>query len=132
MPAGLLILCRGSAANQAASAVSTCERRITTPTTIYVAAGHMHLLGSSIRLELNPGTSRAKVLLDIPRWDFHWQGQWLYQEPIAVRAAEKSRISGTPDVNLRRLPRARSGVGIEAGREPCHAVVHGQNGGPPS
>ena len=32
----------------------------------------MHLLGKSIRVELNPGTAR-KVLLDIPNWDFHWQ-----------------------------------------------------------
>ncbi len=36
----------------------------------------MHLLGASIKLELNPGTPRAKVLLDIPRWDFHWQNAY--------------------------------------------------------
>ena len=54
-PAGLLILCRGSAANPAASAVSTCERRITTPTTIYVAAGHMHLLGAVDPARAQPG-----------------------------------------------------------------------------
>ncbi len=71
------------------SAVSTCERRITTPTTIYVAAGHMHLLGSSIRLELNPGTSRAKVLLDIPRWDFHWQNAYTLARPVRGRARRR-------------------------------------------
>ena len=59
-PAGLLILCRGSAATPRASAESSCDRRISTPTTIHVAAGHMHLLGSSIRLELNPGTARVE------------------------------------------------------------------------
>ena len=41
----------------------------------------MHLLGASIRLELNPGTSRAKVLLDIPRWDFHWQNAYTLAQP---------------------------------------------------
>ena len=66
----------GAPRTRAASAVSTCDRRITTPTTIHVAAGHMHLLGASIRLELNPGTPRAQVLLDIPRWDFHWQNAY--------------------------------------------------------
>nr|MBA2425171.1 hypothetical protein [Actinomycetota bacterium] len=45
VPAGLLILCRGNAANPRAGAVSTCDRRLTQPTTIHVAAGHMHLLG---------------------------------------------------------------------------------------
>ncbi len=82
VPAGLLILCRGSAANPVASPVSTCDRRIAEPTTIYVAAGHMHLLGASIKLELNPGTPRAKVLLDIPRWDFHWQNAYTLANPV--------------------------------------------------
>ena len=49
VPAGLLILCRGSAANPRAGATSTCDRRLSQPTTIHVAAGHMHLLGASIR-----------------------------------------------------------------------------------
>ena len=88
-PAGLLILCRGTAANPAASPVSTCDRRISTPTTIHVAAGHMHLLGSSIRLELNPGTPRAKVLLDIPRWDFHWQNAYTLARSVQARAGRR-------------------------------------------
>jgi hypothetical protein len=101
MPAGLLILCRGSAANPAASAVSTCERRITTPTTIYVAAGHMHLLGASIRLELNPGTSRAKVLLDIPRWDFHWQNAYTLARPVRAEPGDVVRVTCRHDVSKR-------------------------------
>ena len=100
-PAGLLILCRGSAANPAASAVSTCDRRITTPTTIHVAAGHMHLLGSSIRLELNPGTSRAQVLLDIPRWDFHWQNGYTLVRPVAAKAGDVVRVTCRHDVHKR-------------------------------
>ena len=43
-----LILRRGNASTPAASRISTCDRRISTPTTIHVAAGHMHLLGSAI------------------------------------------------------------------------------------
>jgi hypothetical protein len=100
-PAGLLILCRGSAANPAAGAVSTCERRITTPTTIYVAAGHMHLLGSSIRLELNPGTSREKVLLDIPRWDFHWQNAYTLARPVNAEPGDVVRVTCRHDVSKR-------------------------------
>ena len=100
-PAGLLILCRGSAASPVASAVSTCDRRITTPTTIYVAAGHMHLLGASIRLELNPGTSRAKVLLDIPRWDFHWQNAYTLEEPVQAGPGDVVRVTCRHDVTKR-------------------------------
>jgi hypothetical protein len=101
-PAGLLILCRGTAADPSASAVSTCDRRISTPTTIRVAAGHMHLLGSSIRLELNPGTSRARVLLDIPRWDFHWQNAYALEHPVQAAPGDVVRVTCRHDVGKRR------------------------------
>ena len=101
VPAGLLILCRGSAATPAASAVSTCDRRITTPTTIHVAAGHMHLLGASIKLELNPGTSRSKVLLDIPRWNFHWQNAYMLREPVRAQPGDVVRVTCRHDVRKR-------------------------------
>ena len=100
-PAGLLILCRGNAANPAASAVSTCDRRITTPTTIYIAAGHMHLLGASIKLELNPGTPQAKVLLDIPRWDFHWQNAYTLADPVKAQPGDIVRVTCRHDVRKR-------------------------------
>ena len=100
-PAGLLILCRGTAGNPAASPVSTCDRRISTPTTIHVAAGHMHLLGSSIKLELNPGTSRAKVLLDIPRWDFHWQNAYTLARSVQAEPGDVVRVTCRHDVGKR-------------------------------
>ena len=100
-PAGLLILCRGSAANPAAGAISTCDRRISEPTTIYVAAGHMHLLGASIKVELNPGTSRSKVLLDIPRWDFHWQNAYTLEEPVKAAPGDVVRVTCRHDIRKR-------------------------------
>ncbi|HSI98235.1 MAG TPA: hypothetical protein VK926_07720, partial [Gaiellaceae bacterium] len=50
VPAGLLLLCGKNVSSPQPNAVSTCDRRLTAPTTIHVAAGHMHLLGASIRL----------------------------------------------------------------------------------
>jgi mono/diheme cytochrome c family protein len=100
-PAGLLILCRGSAANPRPSAVSTCDRRISTPTTIHVAAGHMHLLGSAIRVELNPGTARARMLLDIPRWDFHWQNAYTLVHPVKAQPGDVVRVTCRHDVEKR-------------------------------
>jgi mono/diheme cytochrome c family protein len=108
VPAGLLILCRGSAATPRASAESSCDRRITTPTTIHVAAGHMHLLGSSIRLELNPGTPRSRVLLDIPRWDFHWQNAYTLTRPVEAGPGDVVRVTCRHEVGKRK--QAGSGV----------------------
>jgi len=101
MPPGLLYLCGRSATDVKPSPVSICDRRIREPTTILVAAGHMHLLGSSIRLELNPGTPRSKVLLDIPRWDFHWQGAYTLAQPVHAEPGDVLRVTCRHDVQRR-------------------------------
>ena len=101
VPAGLLILCRGSATTPKPSPVTTCDRRLTERTTIHVAAGHMHLLGAAIRLELNPGTARARVLLDIPRWDFHWQNAYALATPVTVGPGDVVRVTCRHDVHKR-------------------------------
>ncbi len=57
-----------------AGPVQSCSRMILKPETVRGVAGHMHLLGRSIRIEVNPGTATARTLLDIPVWDFDDQG----------------------------------------------------------
>jgi len=101
VPGGLLLLCKGSAANPKPSATSTCDRRLTAPTTIHVVAGHMHLLGASIRLELNPGTPKAKVLLDIPHWDFHWQNAYTLARAVEAAPGDVVRVTCRFDVHKR-------------------------------
>jgi hypothetical protein len=101
IPAGLLLLCGKSASNVQPSSMSRCDRAIDAATTIVAVAGHMHLLGASIRLELNPGTSRARVLLDIPRWDFHWQGAYTLETPIQARPGDVVRVTCRYDVSRR-------------------------------
>lgn len=53
----------------------------------------MHLRGVRVKLELNPGTPRARTLLEIPRWDFRWQGQYWFQEPIRANRGDTVRIT---------------------------------------
>jgi hypothetical protein len=108
MPAGLLVLCRGDASIPRPSAVSTCDRRLSTATTIHVVAGHMHLLGASIRIELNPGTARSQVLLDVPRWDFHWQNAYALARPVRAAPGDVVRVTCRHDVGRR----AHGGHGI--------------------
>ena len=100
VPTGLLFLCGGEPGEDTGG-VTTCERRIREPSTIRVAAGHMHLLGSSITIELNPGTSRERVLLDIPRWDFHWQNGYVLEEPVPARVGDVIRVTCRHDVDKR-------------------------------
>jgi len=52
-----------------------------TPLTLHTAGLHMHTLGKRAvtRIERQDGTTEC--MLDIPRWDFHWQGQYQFTEP---------------------------------------------------
>lgn len=47
------------------------------------AGGHMHLIGTRIVLTRR-NASGDTVLLDIPRWSFHWQGGYTYVTPIEI------------------------------------------------
>jgi hypothetical protein len=110
-PTGLLLLCGQNAANPRPSPVSTCDRRFDRPTKILVVAGHMHLLGASIRLTLNPGTARARVLLVIPHWNFHWQNAYTLAQPVEAKPGDVVRVTCRYDVRKRlhlRIPGART------------------------
>ena len=102
IPVGLLLFCGKDAANPPAGPVTSCVQRFDGPTTIRSVAGHMHVLGRSIRVELNPGTSRARVLLDIPRWSFHWQASYVLAQPVQAQAGDVLRVTCRHDASLRK------------------------------
>ncbi|MBI2244448.1 MAG: hypothetical protein HYU55_11080 [Nocardioides sp.] len=53
-----------------ASRTASCTRFVDRPMTVLGVAGHMHMLGRSLRIEVNPDTPEARTVLDIPIWDF--------------------------------------------------------------
>ena len=96
----LHLMCGGAPAGPAQS----CTREITEPETIRGVAGHMHLLGRKIRIEVDPGTPRARTILDIPVWDFDNQGSHP-TAPIRLRRGDSVKVTCTHDQALRdRLP----------------------------
>ena len=100
---GLLYLCKKTMADypsqvgDAHSIGTSCDRTVNRPIRIYGVAGHMHLRGVDIRLELNPGTPRAQTLLHIPHWDFHWQDAYYLEHPVDANAGDTIRVSCTFD-----------------------------------
>ena len=101
VPAGLLLLCGRNPASVRPTQVSRCDRRISSPTRILAVAGHMHLLGAAIRIELNPGTTQGRVLLDIPRWDFHWQNAYALATVVDAKPGDVVRVTCRHDVTKR-------------------------------
>ncbi len=47
------------------------------------SGGHMHMIGRRLTIT-RTNASGDTVLLDIPSWSFHWQGQYEYVTPIAL------------------------------------------------
>ena len=72
----------------------SCLRTLSKPMTIHGVAGHMHLLGRSIRIEVRPGTPQAQTILDIPVWDFDDQGSRPI-EPITLQPFEQVKVTCT-------------------------------------
>ncbi len=73
-------------------ASSTCDLPVTNPGRIVSVTGHMHELGQSIRLTINPDTPEERILLDIPDWDFEWQLGYSPVEDIIIDAGDTIRI----------------------------------------
>ena len=96
----LYFLCGGKAKP---SQSSSCSRYIQESTTIRAVAGHMHLLGRSIKIEVNPGTPRARTILDIPIWDFDNQGATQIP-PIHLDLYETLKVTCTHKQWLRHPP----------------------------
>lgn|GEM_PF-507752 len=58
---------------------------------IYGAMPHMHTLGRTMRVEVEDnGASRC--LVDVDRWDFHWQNAWWYQAPLSIEKPKSMSI----------------------------------------
>ncbi|GAA3508322.1 hypothetical protein FHR32_008347 [Streptosporangium album] len=99
---GLNQLCN-DARPPVASATQHCDRKAEEAATVYAVAGHMHLLGRSIKVELNPGTPGAQTLLDIPTYDFDEQAIRPLAKPVTVNAGDTLRVTCTHDAGLRKL-----------------------------
>lgn len=85
-----------------------CDIPVPQPMTVYAALGHMHLLGRSIKIELNPGTATARTLLDVPSFNFDDQKLQPLPTPAHLKPGDTVRVTCTHDAALRRqLPQLR-------------------------
>jgi hypothetical protein len=85
----LYLLCGG---RPHPSQVTSCTRTMTEPTTIRAVAGHMHLLGRSIKIQVDPGTPHERTILDIPIWNFDNQ-EAKPIKPVSLRPGETVKVT---------------------------------------
>ena len=107
--AGISALCGQNPFKPVASLTSTCDKVITGNFNIIAAAPHMHLLGRSLKLILNPGTAKEQLIFEVPNYNFDDQSAKVLKAPIKVTAGDTIRVQCTFDPTLRqKLPALRN------------------------
>jgi hypothetical protein len=97
---------------------TSCEWPVRQNGYIVRAGAHMHLLGRTFSMVLNPGTPEAKTILSVPNYDFHYQKAYNLKTPVPVTAGEKVQVNCTYDPTLQQEdPLLR--------RSPAHFVTWG-------
>lgn len=81
---------------------------------------HMHLLGQRVRVDLVEGDRRT-CLIDVPRWDYHWEEMFVFDPSIALRAAAGASFETTCTWNN---PSDRAvGYGLTVSDEMCDVAI---------
>jgi len=105
--AGLQQMCHRGAA-PAPGNTQHCDQPVREAGTIHMAAGHMHLLGRAIKVEINPGTPTARTVIDVPAYDFDNQALQPLAKPVSVDRGDTVRVTCTHDATLReQLPQLK-------------------------
>jgi mono/diheme cytochrome c family protein len=72
----------------------TAEYRFDESRTLLGFVPHMHTRGSAFRYDLIHPDGREEILLNIPRYDFHWQLEYILDQPRTVAAGSRLRATG--------------------------------------
>lgn len=84
-------------------ASASCDHPIRFDADAISVFGHMHEIGETFRMTLNPGTPQERILLDIPVWDFGWQIDYQFVDPVELRRGDVVRVECSWDrAHLRR------------------------------
>jgi hypothetical protein len=81
----------------AADHKETYSRPIPADITLYSVMPHMHLLGQSMKAwaELPDGTT--KPLIEVKKWDFNWQLNYAFKEPVKIPKGSRIRVEALYD-----------------------------------
>ena len=103
--AGLQLLCGGSITHPRAGPTQTCARPVAQTIQIRAVAGHMHMLGKSVQVDLERRDGTRQRLLDVKVWNFDDQRATVLAKPVTVHAGDQLRVTCTHDATLRaKLP----------------------------
>jgi mono/diheme cytochrome c family protein len=65
--------------------------------TVYSVMPHMHLLGRSMKAQVIKPDGGTIPLIHVADWDFNWQLNYMFREPIRIPAGSKVRVEAVYD-----------------------------------
>jgi hypothetical protein len=98
---GLVLPPHMSSAGATASAHVVDLTRLTINLHAYGTAPHMHTLGRSTHVSVTRDGGEEECLLELPRWDFHWQQAYFYERPIPLAPTDLLTITCDFDTSSR-------------------------------
>jgi hypothetical protein len=57
----------------------------------------LHLLGKSIRVDAIRPNGTVEHLIDVPQYEFQWQGNYVYRNPVKLPRGTVVRVEGFDD-----------------------------------
>jgi hypothetical protein len=93
-------VCGRNPANPPAGDSTSCDWPVYNHGYIVRVGAHMHLLGVSFKMILNPGTPGAKTILDVPDYNFHYQKAYNLKTPVEVSPGDKIQVECTYNPTL--------------------------------
>jgi hypothetical protein len=115
---GIEALCGHDPSAPPSGDTATCRSTMAGNGFIVRVQAHMHLLGASFTMVLDPGTPEARTVLSVPAYNFHYQRSYNLATPVPVRAGEPVQVSCTYNPTLaQELPALR--------KAPAHFVTWG-------
>jgi hypothetical protein len=59
------------------------------PVDVYMSFMHMHTRGSSILGRIDRADGTNQCLLDVPKWNFSWQGGYMFSQPSTLKPGDQ-------------------------------------------
>lgn len=74
------------------------------PLTLYATTMHLHQLGQSAKFEVLHPDGTKTCVVDIPKWDFHWQLAYSLATPVTVKPGDQLSVQCTFDNTAENQP----------------------------
>jgi hypothetical protein len=65
---------------------------------------HMHVHGTEIKVQIRHADGSSACAVDVPKWDFHWQQFYYYQQPVPVVSGDTVHLECTYDNSAENQP----------------------------